>query len=303
METVSTVFEEVCDGVSSNEALRADLEAGRFDLGWATYQLMVANEIADAQTHHVGGRLALARGDLHSTRTAMQQALAAGAAGEILGQVRLVLGEVHRRIGELGEAIDQLRAFVDGIDEYPGLRAVWLGCGLYNLGLAYRQRGRIDDARATYRLAIAEFRREGLTDLMGQALWNLAWADCLAGDTTTARGCLGESEAVRGDEVARWHQRLGWAFVEALEGRAQATAEFCRAALADGSTAPVDVRAHAAILLGREALRRGDLAVALGCACQAATLGATDPGDNRALQDANALRVAVLERMNTTATA
>jgi tetratricopeptide (TPR) repeat protein len=146
---------------------------GRYDDAWSVYLQLKADQMTDAEAHYLGGRAALGRGDLHGVKNAMQNAMAAGAEGQTLGQTRLVLGEVQRRIGELNEAAETLEGFLSGLDEYPELGAMWRGAGLHNLGLAYRQLGRLEDARQSYLQAADAFRQDGLTDMLGKTLWTL----------------------------------------------------------------------------------------------------------------------------------
>lgn len=267
------------------EQLRELLLAGDHHAAWKLYQELHEAGQADAAAHHLGGRAALARDDYYSTRLCMERALAAGASGEILGQVRLVLGDAQRRIGDLSGAVATLEAFLAGMWEYPELGPLWESAGLYNLGLAYRQLGRLSEARAAYEAAADGFRREHLQEQLGMVLWNLAWVQCLQGDTEAAREALAESEQVRADEWARWHQLIGWAFVEATEGWQHSTTEMCKRILR-AADAPPDVQAHAHWLLGREALQQNDPKMAMAMAEAAIDAANSYPGSNRARNDA-----------------
>lgn len=271
--------------MAHNEALHAALLAGDHQEAWRFYQVLCETGQADADSHHMGGRAAVARGDLYNARRALDTALATGATGRTLGQVRLILGEVQRRTGDLSAAADTLERFLAGMWEYPELGPLWQGSGLYNLGLTYRQLGRLEEARAAYVAAAEECRREGLKDLLGQTLWNLAWVLCLQGDTEAAREALGESERIRSDEWGRWHQLIGWAFVEATEGWQISTTEICKRIMT-AQKAPPDVSAHTFWLLGREALKQGDLTIAMTMAEAALEEANSSPGDNRARLDA-----------------
>lgn len=271
--------------MAHNEALRTALLAGDYQEAWRIYQALCETDQADADTHQMGGRAAVAKGDLYNADRAMEAALAAGAAGRTLGQVRLILGEVQRRTGDLSAAAETLERFLAGMWEYPELGPLWQGSGLYNLGLTYRQLGRLDEARAAYMAAAEECRREGLEDLLGQTLWNLAWVLCLQGETEAAREALAESERVRSDEWGRWHQLIGWAFVEATEGWQYSTTEICTRIM-KAPNAPPDVSSHAYWLLGRQALQHGDLKIAMMMAEAALEEANSFPGDNRARLDA-----------------
>ncbi|MFZ5815320.1 MAG: tetratricopeptide repeat protein [Bacillota bacterium] len=281
------------------DGLRQALLDGRHAEAWRIYdQLREAGE-PGPETHLLGGRAALARGDLHSARTALERALEAGAAGSTRGQALLILGDVRRRTGALREAAETLERWLEEMPaEYPNLGAMWRGACLRNLGLTYRQMGELERARDTYRQGAAECRAENLPGLLGRTLRNLAWVCCLLEQPEEAAGALAEAESLCQNESERWHQRLGWAHVELLQGWQPSTTAFSREALAESSTAPADVRAHAAILLGREALRRGDLAIARQCAEQAVDMAMTDRGDSRALNDAAEFRQLVLTMMN-----
>ncbi|MFZ5825047.1 MAG: tetratricopeptide repeat protein [Bacillota bacterium] len=270
--------------MARNEALRTALLAGDHQEAWGIYQALCEAGQADADTHHMGGRAAVAKGDLYNARRAMDAALTAGASGRTLGQVRLILGEVLRRIGDLSEAAETLERFLAGMWEYPELGPLWQGSGLYNLGLTYRQLGRLDEARAAYIAAAEECRREGLRDLLGWCLRNLAWVLCLQGDTDGAREALGEAEGFCPEED-RWHQVLGWAHVEAVEGWQHSTTAMCKRIIEASSASP-DVQAHAYWLLGREALRHGDHRIAMMMAEAALEEAKSFPGDNRARNDA-----------------
>ncbi|MFZ5814556.1 MAG: tetratricopeptide repeat protein [Bacillota bacterium] len=267
------------------DGLRQALLDGRHAEAWRIYdQLREAGE-PGPETHLLGGRAALARGDLHGARTALERALEAGAAGEARGQALLVLGDVRRRLGEPIPAAATLEEFLAGMDaEYPELGRHWRAAGLYNLGLTYRQLHRLEEAVAAYREAAAESGLEALTDLQARSLWNLAWVLTLQGDTQRAREALAESEQIRRDEWARWHQLIGWAFIEAVEGRTARVSELTGRILRS-ETAPADVRAHACWLLGREALRMGDVQAAINLADGGMAEALNDLGDNRAYRD------------------
>lgn len=271
------------------EEIRQALLAGNHMQAWALYQIHQATtEHLTADAHHLGGRAAMLSGNLYGARQAFERAIAAGAAGETLGRVRLLLGECLRRTGNLAEAESMLRLFLDGMSDYPDLGSMWRAGGLINLALTYRQRRRLDDARRAYQDAAAECRQEGLRLYLGYALRNLAWVCCLLGDAEGAKTALDEAEGFCDGAGDRSHQLLGGAFAATVAGDRAEAMDLCRRIFAANDSPdgpPVDVLAHAAWLIGREALRKGDLTMAEQMAHQAVDLGQRCGGELRAMLD------------------
>lgn len=286
-------------GVGEIHEIREAIEAGRHEEALALYHVHMASAAwVSPEMHYLGGRAALAYGNQYGARQALERAIETGAHGELRGKALLVLGLSCRRVGDVVMAEQHLTTFLDEMPrEYPQLGPMWRGSALNSLALTYRQRGRFIEAREHYLAAAVEFRQEGLRNELAQVLWSLAWVLCLLEDGAGARAALDESEALRSDELARWHQTLGRAFCEAMEGWQDSTTQRLTRIM-QAATAPPDVVAHAYWLTGREAFRQSDLPKALTMAEQAIQIAQTDTNDTRAHRDAIDLRQAVLQAMN-----
>lgn len=279
------------------EEVRAALEAGRPQEAWALYQIYCTTaSTVLPEMHYLGGRAAEGCGNYHDGQRCMERAIQGGATGILLAKARLSWGELLRRTGNIVHAAETLEGFLAESDDFPGMGLLMRAYGRHNLALTYRQLGRMQLARDTYLGAAEDCRAEGLQDMLGRTLWNLAWVLCLLGDTAGASAALKESESVRSDEWGRWHQLVGWAFVEATEGWQHSTTDRCKRIMSSQS-APPDVVAQAHILVGREALRLGELTEAMAMADRAIDVVVDDPGENRTMRDAIDFRQSVLRAM------
>lgn len=292
------------DRVGGKDDLRQALIDGARARAWGIYAAMCLDadaEPMDAETHYLGGRAAVETRNLHAARRALEHALAAGATGTMLGKVRVVLGEVLRRLGELNLAQKQLESFLQNSADYPALEPVWRAIAWRDLGLVYRQQRHLDDALTCFRAAADEARAANLDGVLGRALRNAAWICCLLDDPDSASVALDEAAGLYESQADRWDQHLGRAHEAAARGDAVKLSKLCSEIFSAAESAvdrpPVNVLSHAACLVGREALRQGDLAVTETMAQRAVDWGAQYHDDSRPLIDgANLLREVRLRR-------
>ncbi|MFZ5827582.1 MAG: tetratricopeptide repeat protein [Bacillota bacterium] len=288
--------------MSSEASLRTALEQGRLDDAWTLYKQLHAAGGASAETHFIGGRVALRRNDLFEAKSVLLRALGLCSGGPLLGQIRLLLGEVERRIGEVDEAVAHLQSFLEDVGEYADLGAMWQGAALYNLALTYRQAGRHEESRSTYRQAVETFRQANLREPLLRSLHNLAWVACIQGDAEEAAQALDEAERLVSGEEARWRQRLGRSFLLATLGHYSKAMDLCGAIVRAEGRVPPDVRSHACWIAGNQALRTGRYDVALAMAEQALHHANQSSNDVRLFHDAAELFRAVRSHLTLTGT-
>lgn len=278
--------------VQQFETLRELYEARRLEEAWQEYQRMLEAGPAEAEAHLLGALTArfLKAPDFREARRALERAEAAGPAGLILGRVRLSMGTLLREMGDTTAAIEYLESFIAGIADYPSLQPVCDGVAHYNLGLAYRCARRYDDALQAYETASNEFRRNDFPEYLRQALQNLAWLHCLMANVQAAEAALVEAEDLCKTDLARWHQRIGWAYLEAISGERTSALNRCEAIIKAEAVAPAAVVSHAFWVAGQVALTLGQVEQAGMMADQAVSWSLRVKDDIRPMQDANSLR-------------
>lgn len=286
--------------MASIQSLRTAFEQGKLEEAWLEYRQLHAAGETTAETHYMGGRVALLRNDLFEAKSVFLRGLSASPSGPLLGQIRVALAEVERRIGEVDEAVAHLQLFLDDMGAYTDLGALWQGAALYNLGLTLRQAGRHEESRGAYRQAIEVFRRENLREPLRRALQNLAWVSCMQGDAEEARQALDEADHLCQGEEARWRQRLGRSFLLATLGQYSKALDLCGAIVRAEGQIPADVRSHACWIAGNQALRTKRYDLALAMAEQALHYAAQSGKENRVLHDAAELFKAVRSHLTPT---
>lgn len=274
------------------DSLRQLYESRRLVEAWQEYQNLLEAGTADPEVHLLGALTArrLPNPDPREARRALERAEAANPGGVTLGKVLLSLGTLLREIGDVSAAIHYLQQFIAGIAEYPELRSVCFGVAHYNLGLAFRCARRYSDALQVYEIAASEFRQNDFPDYLRQSLQNKAWLHCLVGDVQAAEAALAEAENLCDTETARWQQRIGWAYLEAVTGERTSALTRCESIIAAESTAPPEVVSHAYWVAGQVALTLGQIEQAGLMADQAVSWSLKVTHDVRPMQDASALR-------------
>lgn len=278
--------------VQRSSHLRQLWEQRRVSEAGAEYQRLQAAGLADAETHLLGALAARfqATPDYRQARLALERAEAAQPTGITLGKVRLALGNLLREIGETTAAIAYYEAFINGTDIYPALKSVGLGVAHYNLGLALRCARRYNEALAAYEIACQEFRANDFPDYLRQCLQNMAWLLCLMGDARQAESALVEAEDLCDSAEARWHQQIGWAYLEAINGERTSALTRCDRIIRAEAEAPPEVVSHAYWVAGQVALTLGQIDQASLLADQAIAWSIRVQDDVRPMHDANRLR-------------
>lgn len=278
--------------VQPSETLQQLYEARRLAEAWQEYQRLLGAGTADAEVHLLGALTArfLPTPDYREARRALERAEAEGPSGITLGKVRLSMGNLLREIGDTSVAIERFESFISGIEDYPELRSVCFGVAYHNLGSTYRCCRRYDEALSAYAIACREFRANDFPDYLRQCLQNQAWLQCLTGDAQGAEAALVEAEDLCKTDVARWHQRIGWAFLEAISGDSASALRRCESIIQAENTAPAGVVSHAFWVAGQVALTLGQLEQAGMMADQAVSWSLRVKDDIRPMQDANSLR-------------
>lgn len=275
-----------------SESLRELYESRRLSEAWREYERLQAEGNVDAEAHILGALSArfLPEPNYREARLALERAEAANPTGITLGKLRLALGNLLREIGETSAAIEQYEAFIVGIGDYMTLAPVCYGVAHYNLGLAYRCARRYDEALRAYETGSAEFRRNDFPEYLRRCLQNMAWLHCLMGNVQQAEAALLEAEDLCKTDHARWHQRIGWAYLEAVSGERTSALTRCEGIIKAEAMAPADVVSHAYWVAGQVALNLGQFEQADLMANQAVTWSLQVKDDVRPMQDANALR-------------
>jgi tetratricopeptide (TPR) repeat protein len=278
--------------------LRELRAAERYADAWRLYQQLVAMRETSAEACLIGGQAAKKLGHLWAAKDALESSLEREPDGAVLGMTRFVLGEVMRLLGKPHEAIQLLSAFLDGLPEYPQLAPIGLGPARYNRGMALRQAGRLEDSLYDYHAACEEFRRESMPSYLCMALQNLAWVASLLGDAVQTRHALEEARPLCATPYLRWHQRLGDAFLTAINSNPldpesqhrcqQHAVELCQVIYEhEGSDVPLLVRSQAYWLAGTISLDRGEIDQALHFGQRAIECAyTTEVADSRSLYDA-----------------
>lgn len=199
------------------ERMRSLYADGRHREAFQLYCQMVLVGETDAEQCLIGGLAAEKLGNLWAAKDALESCLEREPGAAILGKARFVLGLVMRKLGKEYEASQLLTTFLDGLSEYPELRPVAYGQALYNRGIAYQYLCRLEDSLYDFSAACTEFRSEGLSRLLCMALHNLAWVGALFYDSIQASRALEEARPLCDTPNLKWHQRLGEAFLVAIE--------------------------------------------------------------------------------------
>ena len=170
-------------------------------------------------------------------------------------------------LGRVADAAALLEAYIEGLTKHPEW-AQFEDLARYNLAWAYRQSGRLVEAVAQYRAALAL--PESRPETHVQIRQNLAWALMLLGDAGGARAELDRvAEVVReGLDLARmtslWADR---AALYLLEGDRRAAKEACQQVLLALDERQRHVHlATTYITLGRIALAEGEMEETQRCA-------------------------------------
>ncbi|HWI63051.1 MAG TPA: tetratricopeptide repeat protein [Symbiobacteriaceae bacterium] len=274
------------------DSLRQLYESRRLEEAWQEYQRLLESGAADAEVHLLGALTArrMPVPDYREARRALERAEAANPAGVTLGKLWLSMGTLLREIGDTSAAIEYLEKFIHGIETYPDLRSVCYGAAHYNLGLAYRCARRYQDALNAYETAAAEFRQNDFPEYLRQCLQNMAWLQCIIGAVQAAEAALTEAEDLCKTDTARWHQRIGWAYLEVISGERTSALTRCESIIAAEAVAPPEVVSHAYWVAGQVALTLGQIDQAGLMADQAVSWSLKVKDDVRPMQDANALR-------------
>lgn len=275
--------------------LRELYEARRLDEARELYCKMLTEGPVTTEDHLWGGMATWRMGDTRGARRAFELGWADEPIGMVRGQLCMMLGVVLREIGETCAAVDYLERFLGGMDTYPELRTVATGSGHYNLAMAYKGARRYQESITAYEVAIAEFRREGMTDYLRRALQNYAWVLCIMGDAQRAEISLTDAEELITDNQGRWQQELGWAFAEAVAGRKSEALTRCGKITANEWAPPMNVVSHAYWVAGRVTLDMGQIDAAEVMQKAALEWALKADSDSRCLQDANDLQRSIYE--------
>jgi tetratricopeptide (TPR) repeat protein len=188
------------------------------------------------------------------------------------GRVRIHSACALLRLGRTGEAAQLLEEYLKGMKKHASWRE-FEDLARYNLGVAYRHSGRLQEAVEQYRKALGLPESGPGTHV--QIRQNLAWALLLLGDAEGARVELDKvADHVRetlslGRLTSLWVDR---AALHLLEGDLSAAKSACRQVLdaLDEKNRAVHL-ATTYVTLGRIALAEGDRAEAQRCSMLART--------------------------------
>lgn len=250
------------------EHLRELRSAGRFQEIHDLYLQLVAARETTAEICMLGGLAAMKLGRNVEANDALESCLERGPEGTVLGTARFVLGQVALRRGDSHSAIGWFTAFLEGMDQYPDLRAITLGSAYYNRGLAHRQSFRLEESLHDYTLACEELTKENMMDLLCKALHNLAWVTTFFGDAIQTRQALQRARPLCSTTELEWHQRVGEAFLatidyDPLDAQARTAAQHKAIALCEsivqytGSDIPPEVRTQAYWVAGTTCVALG----------------------------------------------
>jgi tetratricopeptide (TPR) repeat protein len=191
---------------------------------------------------------------------------------DLEGRVRIHLACSLLRLGRTGEAAVLLEEYLKSMRKHTAWKE-FEDLARYNLGVAYRHSGRLQEAAEQYRKALALPESGPGTHV--QIRQNLAWALLLLGDAEGAReqldavaGHVRESLSL-GRLTSLWVDR---AALHLLDGDLQAAKAACRQVLdaLDEKSRAVHL-ATTYVTLGRIALAEGDRAEAQRCSMLART--------------------------------
>lgn len=191
---------------------------------------------------------------------------------DLEGRARIHLGCAMLRLGRTGEAASLLEGYIAGMKKHPGWKANE-DLARYNLAVAYRHSGRLQDAVAQYRKALElPESRPGSHVQMRQ---NLAWALLLIGDAEGAREQLdlvagNVRETLSLDKAASlWVDRAALYLLEGDTAGAKAACHRVLEAFDEKNRAVYLATTY--VTLGRIALSEGNRAEAQRCSMLART--------------------------------
>lgn len=187
--------------------------------------------------------------------------------GPLEGRVRICLSFALMALGRVADAAALLEAYVAGLGAHPEW-AQFEDLARYNLAWAYRQSGRLLEAVAQYRAALAL--PESRPETHVQIHQNLAWALMLLGDAAGARAELDLVAGFVKEELDLARMTSLWADRAALyllEGDREAAKRACQQVLLALDERGRHVHlATTYITLGRIALAERNLAETERCA-------------------------------------
>ncbi len=181
-------------------------------------------------------------------------------------QARLCLGYAMLRTGRVSEAVGLLEGYLAGMANHPAWQKQE-GLARFNLGVAYRHSGRLHEAVAEYRKALAL--PEDSPGLHVQIRQNLAWALLLLHDAVGAREQLDAvAEHVRetlslSRHISLWVDRAALCVLEGDLSRARDACQQVLQALDEKERAVHLATTY--VTLGRIALAEGDREEAQRC--------------------------------------
>jgi tetratricopeptide (TPR) repeat protein len=186
---------------------------------------------------------------------------------ELEGRVRICLSFALMALGRVAEAAALLEAYVAGLPHHPEWER-FADLARFNLAWAYRQSGRLVEAVAQYRAALALPESRPETHI--QIRQNLAWALMLLGDVAGARAELDLVTAAVREQLDLARMTSLWvdrAALYLLEGDREAAKRACQQVLQALDERQRHVHlATTYITLGRIALAEANLEETQRCA-------------------------------------
>lgn len=281
--------------MNTRDQLRSMWEGRQLPEAWELYRTLTANGTGDAEVHLLGAYIASAMGDLYAARYVCEEGLASQPTENTLGALLFRYGTILLRLGQPEMAIAQFRHILEGayLDHLP----VTSGHLFRNLGLAYRQAGRYEDALEAYDRSCSAFRTEQNSIELCKALISLAWSSCLFGDSIQSSQAIAEARPLCTEEW-KWNLLMSEAFLEYVSGSPHRAVEICTSIRGDETkSVPLDVQSHAYWLIGKIELEAfGDVKAAEAAAHEAIRLGARSQNEARSLYDGADLLRKVEER-------
>lgn len=239
------------------DGLRELYEARRLDEAWAEFERLLVGDPTDAEVYLYGALTAWRMGRPRDGRTAVLRGDKLKLTGTIALRLRFISGVLAREAGDTVLALEEFDRCLDILAGCPDLASVFRGSILYNQALALQHvRGRLADSLSVYRMAIAEFRAQGMRDYLRQALQNAAWVATDLGDYGVALELLSEAGPLCETDEANWVQQVGLAHLHSRDGHPEIAAQFCETLLrAEGVS--VATRSLAATVAAETLLSQG----------------------------------------------
>jgi tetratricopeptide (TPR) repeat protein len=191
---------------------------------------------------------------------------------ELEGRVRIHLGCAMLRLGRVAEAAALLEGYLAGMKKHPAWKQ-FEDLARYNLAVAYRHSGRLQDAAVQYRKSLEL--PESAPGSHVQIRQNLAWALLLLGDAEGAReqldlvtGHVRETLSLN-RATSLWVDRAALYMLEGDLAGAKAACHMVLDALDEKNRAVYLATTY--VTLGRIALAEGDRAEAQRCSMLART--------------------------------